>query len=116
MGEHTVKVRKLTGSCILIHVVEVEVLVNLLLAVKWRREACAAGEVIGLSECSFALFEVLVSYTINVHWVPAKLAATIVGMSVECRNNATESECYTLATQRTTKKSLEERTHYVISE
>jgi hypothetical protein len=43
--------------------------------------------------------KVLKPYSFNVQRVPLYLTATIMGMTVECRDNATETKCHGFLTK-----------------
>ena len=74
----------------LVKVVETEVFVDVLLAVVWRCQACDRSEFIWTAEGALTFFEVFKTYSFNIERVPLHLTATIMGMPMEGRNNATE--------------------------
>lgn len=83
-----------------VEVVEIEVLLDLLVAMKWGCEPSDSRQIIGQRESALTLLKVLGSHPFNIERMPAKLALSVVSMPVERWNDSAHSESGDAGTQR----------------
>lgn len=105
-----------TCGCMLVHVMKIEMLINLLLTVEWCCEPRNRSQLVRELECALAFLPILSPRPLNIPRMPMDLATSVVGVSMKCRNHTTEAKFCSLGAEGTIRDGLHKGAGNVIAQ